>query len=231
MSRNLVVIGAQWGDEGKGKIVDLLTERVAAVVRFQGGHNAGHTLVIDGARTVLSLIPSGILHPRRALPDRQRCSALARSAVQGGGCAGAEGRAGLRASAGESQLRADPAVARRARPRARARKRRQCDRHDRPRHRSGLRGQGRAARGARRGSVPARSPRSATRRDARLPQLRAAALLRRRGRRLPAHARGLPRAGRAAAAAGRRRKRTAACSRCGPAGTCCSKVRRAHCST
>ena len=50
MAKNLVVIGAQWGDEGKGKIVDLLTERVGAVVRFQGGHNAGHTLVIDGAR-------------------------------------------------------------------------------------------------------------------------------------------------------------------------------------
>src|SRR5262245_2749391 len=63
MSRNLVVIGAQWGDEGKGKIVDLLTERAAAVVRFQGGHNAGHTLVIEGSRTVLSIIPSGILHP------------------------------------------------------------------------------------------------------------------------------------------------------------------------
>jgi adenylosuccinate synthase len=63
MSKNLVVIGAQWGDEGKGKIVDLLTERVGAVARFQGGHNAGHTLVIDGVRTVLSLIPSGILHP------------------------------------------------------------------------------------------------------------------------------------------------------------------------
>ncbi len=63
MASNLVVIGAQWGDEGKGKIVDLLTERAAAVVRFQGGHNAGHTLVIDGAKTVLSLIPSGILHP------------------------------------------------------------------------------------------------------------------------------------------------------------------------
>jgi adenylosuccinate synthase len=62
MSRNLVVIGAQWGDEGKGKIVDLLTERAAAVVRFQGGHNAGHTLVIGGSRTVLSIIPSGILH-------------------------------------------------------------------------------------------------------------------------------------------------------------------------
>jgi adenylosuccinate synthase len=56
-------MGTQWGDEGKGKIVDLLTEQVAAVVRFQGGHNAGHTLVIDGVKTVLHLIPSGILRP------------------------------------------------------------------------------------------------------------------------------------------------------------------------
>jgi adenylosuccinate synthase len=61
MGRNVVVIGTQWGDEGKGKIVDLLTEEVTAVVRFQGGHNAGHTLVIDGEKTVLHLIPSGIL--------------------------------------------------------------------------------------------------------------------------------------------------------------------------
>ena len=59
--RNVVVVGTQWGDEGKGKIVDLLTDRVHAVVRFQGGHNAGHTLVIDGQKTVLHLIPSGIL--------------------------------------------------------------------------------------------------------------------------------------------------------------------------
>lgn len=62
MGRNVVVIGTQWGDEGKGKIVDLLTDQVAAVVRFQGGHNAGHTLVIDGVKTVLHAIPSGILH-------------------------------------------------------------------------------------------------------------------------------------------------------------------------
>ena len=61
--RNVVVIGTQWGDEGKGKIVDLLTERAAAVVRFQGGHNAGHTLVINGVKTVLHVIPSGILRP------------------------------------------------------------------------------------------------------------------------------------------------------------------------
>ncbi|KAF0190475.1 MAG: purA [Gammaproteobacteria bacterium] len=59
--KNVVVIGTQWGDEGKGKIVDLLTDRVSAVARFQGGHNAGHTLVIDGKKTVLHLIPSGIL--------------------------------------------------------------------------------------------------------------------------------------------------------------------------
>ena len=61
MSRNVVVLGTQWGDEGKGKIVDLLTDRADAVVRFQGGHNAGHTLVCDGQTTVLHLIPSGIL--------------------------------------------------------------------------------------------------------------------------------------------------------------------------
>ncbi|MCC7258858.1 MAG: adenylosuccinate synthase [Gammaproteobacteria bacterium] len=61
--RSVVVVGIQWGDEGKGKIVDLLTERVSAVVRFQGGHNAGHTLIIGGEKTVLHLIPSGILRP------------------------------------------------------------------------------------------------------------------------------------------------------------------------
>ena len=61
MGKNVVVIGTQWGDEGKGKIVDLLTDRASAVARFQGGHNAGHTLVINGEKTVLHLIPSGIL--------------------------------------------------------------------------------------------------------------------------------------------------------------------------
>ena len=67
MGKNVVVIGTQWGDEGKGKIVDLLTDKADAVVRFQGGHNAGHTLVIKGQKTVLHLIPSGILR------DAVRC--------------------------------------------------------------------------------------------------------------------------------------------------------------
>ncbi len=64
MGKNVVILGTQWGDEGKGKIVDLLTDQVAAVARFQGGHNAGHTLVIDGEKTVLHLIPSGILRDK-----------------------------------------------------------------------------------------------------------------------------------------------------------------------
>jgi adenylosuccinate synthase len=64
--RFVVVIGTQWGDEGKGKIVDLLTERASAVARFQGGHNAGHTLIVGGDKTVLSLIPSGVLRPQVA---------------------------------------------------------------------------------------------------------------------------------------------------------------------
>ena len=67
MAKTVVVIGTQWGDEGKGKIVDLLTDQADAVVRFQGGHNAGHTLVIDGVKTVLHLIPSGVLR------DNIRC--------------------------------------------------------------------------------------------------------------------------------------------------------------
>ncbi len=64
MAKNVVIIGTQWGDEGKGKLVDLLTEHADAVVRFQGGHNAGHTLVINGEKTVLHLIPSGVLRDK-----------------------------------------------------------------------------------------------------------------------------------------------------------------------
>jgi adenylosuccinate synthase len=63
MAKNIIVLGTQWGDEGKGKVIDLLTASVDCVVRFQGGHNAGHTLVIDGVKQVLHLIPSGILRP------------------------------------------------------------------------------------------------------------------------------------------------------------------------
>src|SRR5437762_14286813 len=63
MATNIAVLGAQWGDEGKGKIVDLLTPHFSTVARYQGGHNAGHTVYVDGRKFVLHLIPSGILHP------------------------------------------------------------------------------------------------------------------------------------------------------------------------
>ena len=64
---NVVVVGAQWGDEGKGKIVDWLSERAHVVVRFQGGHNAGHTLVVDGVTYKLSLLPSGVVRGKLSL--------------------------------------------------------------------------------------------------------------------------------------------------------------------
>ncbi len=60
--KSVIILGSQWGDEGKGKIVDMLMEQASVAVRFQGGHNAGHTLMIDGQKTILRLIPSGILH-------------------------------------------------------------------------------------------------------------------------------------------------------------------------
>ena len=63
MASNTLILGLQWGDEGKGKIVDALSEEVFAVCRFQGGHNAGHTIKVNGHQTVLHLTPSGILHP------------------------------------------------------------------------------------------------------------------------------------------------------------------------
>ena len=100
MGKFVVVIGTQWGDEGKGKVVDLLTERAAAVARFQGGHNAGHTLVIGGKKTILSLIPSGILREQvrcfigngvvlslEALLDRERACSWSRACRCSSGCA------------------------------------------------------------------------------------------------------------------------------------------------
>ncbi len=107
MSKNVVVIGTQWGDEGKGKIVDWLTDHAQGVVRFQGGHNAGHTLVIGGKKTVLHLIPSGILREQRDLLHRQRRGAVAACAARG------DGQAGLPpASRCTSRLRISPRPAR-----------------------------------------------------------------------------------------------------------------------
>ena len=82
---NVVVVGAQWGDEGKGKIVDWLSEQADIVVRFQGGHNAGHTLVIDGAVYKLSLLPSGVVRGGKlSLITLYKLSLLPSGVVRGG---------------------------------------------------------------------------------------------------------------------------------------------------
>ncbi|MFQ5480910.1 MAG: adenylosuccinate synthetase, partial [Thermodesulfobacteriota bacterium] len=65
MANNIVIVGAQWGDEGKGKIVDILTEEAGVIVRFQGGNNAGHTVIVDGEKFIFHLLPSGILHKNK----------------------------------------------------------------------------------------------------------------------------------------------------------------------
>ncbi len=182
MSKNVVVVGTQWGDEGKGKVVDWLTDHAQAVVRFQGGHNAGHTLIVGGRKTILRLIPSGImrpdtpcfigngvvLSPEALLKEIDELEA-----------------AGVDVAARLSISEACPlilAVPRRDRPGPRGEARRREDRHDRSRHRPGLRGQGRASRDPAAGPVHARPLPRATRRGPRLPQLRADALPRLRRR-------------------------------------------------
>ena len=163
---NVVVVGSQWGDEGKGKIVDWLSEQADIVVRFQGGHNAGHTLVIDGNTYKLSLLPSGVvrqgklsvigngvvLDPKALLEEIDR--------LQGQGVAVSPDS--LRIA---ENVDLDPAAAPGARRDARARLRQRRDRHHRARHRPGLRGQGRPPRdppdGPRRPAVARRQDRAA----------------------------------------------------------------------
>ncbi len=136
---NVAVIGAQWGDEGKGKIVDWLSQRADVVVRFQGGHNAGHTLVIDGVEYRLSLLPSGVVRPGKlsiigsgVVVDPW---ALMRE-IEAIRQKGRRGHAAMPAP--RRQRDADPAVARRDRSCARGGARRQPHRHHRARHRSRL---------------------------------------------------------------------------------------------
>ncbi len=153
---NVVVVGAQWGDEGKGKIVDWLSEQADVVVRFQGGHNAGHTLVIGGETYKLSLLPSGVVRPGKLVGHRQRRGA--RSACARWPRSSALGEQGVaitpREPAHRRERHADPAAPPRARRAARERQRRHQDRHHQARHRPGLRGQGRPARHPRRWTSP-----------------------------------------------------------------------------
>ena len=136
---NVVVVGSQWGDEGKGKIVDWLSEQADIVVRFQGGHNAGHTLVIDGVTYKLSLLPSGVVRPGKlsvigngvVLDPHALIEEIERLTAQG-------------VAVGPDNLRvaenADPDPFASPRPRCHPRTGRRGDayRHDQARHRPGL---------------------------------------------------------------------------------------------
>ncbi len=168
------IIGTQWGDEGKGKVVDLLAARADMVVRYHGGNNAGHTMVVNGEKTVLNLIPSGVLHPGKVcvlgagmVIDPQvlvrEITALARAWLSRRGPLAARQRAGA----------PDHAVPPRHRPRPRAAARGGRHRHHRPRHRPGVRGQDGAhghprGRSLRRGGLR-RSPGAQPAREERLP--------------------------------------------------------------
>jgi adenylosuccinate synthase len=189
MAKNVVVIGTQWGDEGKGKIVDWLTDHAQGVVRFQGGHNAGHTLVIGGKKTVLHLVPSGILR------EGVTCYigngvVLSPDALMEGTGRTPVGRRRCRVAAEDLRgLPADPALPPGARRGARGGQGRQEDRH----HRRGI-GPAYEDKVARRGLrlqdlLPPKRFAEKLAEDPRLPQLRAEELPRRRGRRLPARAR------------------------------------------
>ena len=182
MGKNVVVIGTQWGDEGKGKIVDWLTEHAQGVVRFQGGHNAGHTLVIGGKKTVLRLIPSGVLRPGVSVYIGNGVVLSPSALLQEIGELEGGRRRGALAAQDLAGVPARAAVSRRARSGARRRDGRREDRHDRPRHRPRVRGQDRAPRDPRAGPPRPRSLRGEARAAARVPQLRADAVLQARRR-------------------------------------------------
>ena len=157
---NLVVLGAQWGDEGKGKIVDLLTPHFSIVARYQGGHNAGHTVYVNGTKFILRLIPSGILHAgvtcvigNGVVVDPQALFAEIDELTSNGIDVD-------RPHPRQRQGAPDPAVSPRPRPAVGGAARRAEDRHDVARHRSGLRGQDRAPRHPRRRSRRSEGPRA-----------------------------------------------------------------------
>ena len=234
MGKNVVVIGTQWGDEGKGKIVDWLTESAQGVVRFQGGHNAGHTLVIGGKKTVLRLIPSGILRPERRASTSATASCCRRPR-----CCRRSASSRARASRCVRGLKISPAcplvlaVSRRARPGAR-RRRWATRRSARPAAASAprTRTRSRAARSAcRTCSTPTASPRSSSallefhnfvltqyyKRDRRRRSRRRATRRSRSRREMR------PMVADVAGAAAATRARAAS--------RCCSRARRARCST
>ena len=229
---NVVVVGSQWGDEGKGKIVDWLSEQADIVVRFQGGHNAGHTLVIDGVTYKLSLLPSGVVRPGKlsvigngvVLDPHALLEEIDR-------LSGAGGQRHAGELAHRRECHADPAAAPGARCHPRILEHPHARRHHQARHRPGLRGQGRPARHPPHGPRRPAGARAQDRAPAGASQCPAARARARRGRRRRRSRRQLAeRAPRACCPTWIR------CGRCSTASAArasasCSRARRARCST
>ena len=225
----VVVVGAQWGDEGKGKLVDVLAERADLVVRYQGGANAGHTVVIGDSHFILRQIPSGILHPRRHLHRRQRRGARAGDLLR-------------RARSSSRSAASTPTGRMFVSDRAHlvlpyhklldaASEKSQKHRHHRPRHRPGVRGQVRPARHPGHGPPPSRLRPRAAGRPGRTGQSAAGADGQRRAR---VARRSTPRCSSGSRRASCRWRPIPACwciGRCAAASRCCSRARRARCST
>jgi hypothetical protein len=161
---NIAVIGAQWGDEGKGKIVDLLTPRFSFVARYQGGHNAGHTVYVQGRKFVLHLIPSGILHPNvTCIIGNGVVVDLEALFTEVDGLEQRDRR--RRPPARQRQGAPHPAVSPRARHPLGGAPRRAQDRHDVARDRAGLRRQDRPPRASRLRPAAPGGPRGARARE------------------------------------------------------------------
>ena len=158
-----VVVGTQWGDEGKGKFTDLVAKEMQLVVRYQGGHNAGHTIVVDGESFALQLVPSGILYDHITPVIGNGVVVDPRVLLAEMDMLAAQGRR-LQPAQGERQRPPDPPVPPGDRPAHRAPPRQPQARHHQARHRPGLRGQGRpgSASGCRTCSTPRSSGRSST---------------------------------------------------------------------
>ena len=161
----IVIVGAQWGDEGKGKVVDLLAEQADLVIRFQGGNNAGHTIVRDGVTWKFHLIPSGILYPGQEVRDRQRRRGRPEGPHRGARRPAREGRGPLR-PAHQRQRAHDHALPPAARHGRRDAPRRPPDRHHAARHRPVLRRQGLAPWHPRAGPARREDPQEEDRRRA-----------------------------------------------------------------
>ena len=226
----IVIVGAQWGDEGKGKVVDLLAEHADLVIRFQGGNNAGHTIVRDGVKWKFHLIPSGILYPGKLCAIGNGVVIDPKVLTGELDDLRAQGHRPHR-PAHQRQRAPDHAVPHAARPRGRGAPGQAADRHHAPRHRPLLRRQGRAPGHPRAGPAGRQDPQEEDRRRDGAQAALAAAVREVAGPRPAVDDRGLPDLRPPHRAVHRRHRAARRGTRWTPAATSSSRAPRARCWT